>query len=297
MEILSRTPNEFFSQTEIWRVRPRHIDDVFQVCVTAPETPPPPGQRHGAVYATDGGLHAGAVASMTRCLGLSQEAPPQYAISIGYLHDAKPGYMIRRNRDLTPTARPDLDLVLPMLVGQAEGVPSGGGDAFLAFLLDELRPALEEAYGLDPQQATLTGSSLGGLFVCHALLARPGAFARYLAISPALWWDDALLIRRARQAVAETPAPQARVWLCAGEFESLAHVRARMESFPPALLEMIPKVMRETDMVGDMQAMAQVLATWQGEHFRASGQMLAGETHASIIGAALSLGLRALNAP
>lgn len=297
MDILSRAPNDFFSGTEVWRVRSQLVGDVFQVCVTAPDGPLPPGQRCAALYATDGGLHAGAVATMTRCLGLGQEAPPQYAISIGYLHDAKPNYLIRRNRDLTPTARPDFDGVMPMLVGQSEGVPSGGADAFLGFVLDELRPALEQAYGLDPQQATLTGSSLGGLFVCHALLARPGAFARYLAVSPALWWDERLLIERARQAVAERQAPQARLWLCAGELESLEHVRAKMASFPAAVVDLIPKTMREADMIGDMQAMAGVLAPWQGERFRVSAQVLPGESHGSIIGQALSLGLRALHAP
>ena len=43
------------------------------------------------------------------------------------------------------------------------------------------------------------GHSLGGLFAVHTLLTRPELFNAYIAASPALQWDNFLLIGRARE--------------------------------------------------------------------------------------------------
>ena len=71
---------------------------------------------------------------------------------------------------------------------------SGGADAFLAFLVDELRPALARRYPIDPNRQTLAGDSLGGFFTLYALFKSPDAFQNYVAISPSLWWDDQRLM-------------------------------------------------------------------------------------------------------
>jgi predicted alpha/beta superfamily hydrolase len=41
----------------------------------------------------------------------------------------------------------------------------------------------------------LVGHSLGGLFAVYALMTRPDVFQGYIAISPALWWDDQSLVK------------------------------------------------------------------------------------------------------
>ena len=49
-----------------------------------------------------------------------------------------------------------------------------------------LRAAAEDGLRVDPSRRTLWGHSFGGLFTLYALLARPGSFARYAAISPSI---------------------------------------------------------------------------------------------------------------
>jgi predicted alpha/beta superfamily hydrolase len=95
---------------------------------------------------------------------------------------------IDRNHDLTPTASPSQrGMSFPT---------SGGADAFLTFLEDELIPDIDRRYRTQPYRV-LCGWSLGGLFAIYALLERPETFGAYIAISPSLWWDEELFVTRA----------------------------------------------------------------------------------------------------
>ncbi len=55
----------------------------------------------------------------------------------------------------------------------ALGRRSGGADAFLALIVDRVRPAVARLVALDTARQTLWGHSYGGLFALHALFARP----------------------------------------------------------------------------------------------------------------------------
>ena len=48
---------------------------------------------------------------------------------------------------------------------------------------------LSGAAPLNFGRATLFGHSLGGLFVLETLRADPALFARWIAVSPSLWWS------------------------------------------------------------------------------------------------------------
>lgn len=71
--------------------------------------------------------------------------------------------------------------------------PGGGGYQFLDFLIDELRPTLTSRYRMDPTDHALEGYSGGGYFVVFAMLARPGAFSKYIAGAPALYYMRGLV--------------------------------------------------------------------------------------------------------
>lgn len=58
-------------------------------------------------------------------------------------------------------------------------------EAFLALLVDELRPRLAERYRFSGEHI-LHGHSLGGMFAGYALFARPGAFQKMIIGSPAM---------------------------------------------------------------------------------------------------------------
>ena len=77
---------------------------------------------------------------------------------------------------------------------------SGGGDAFLKFMRDELFPHIDSRFHTLPARI-LVGHSLGGLLAIHALLEYPEMFQASLAIDPSLWWDDERLTQNAEKKI------------------------------------------------------------------------------------------------
>lgn len=66
---------------------------------------------------------------------------------------------------------------------------SGNADSVLAFIEKELTPYIDKNYKtLDYK--ILAGHSIGGLFIINAALKKPKLFNNYIAISPALWWEE-----------------------------------------------------------------------------------------------------------
>lgn len=88
----------------------------------------------------------------------------------------------------------------------------GRSAAFRAFLVDELRPAVDALYRTSGADA-LIGESLAGLFIVETFLERPDAFDTCVAISPSLWWDAGGLARRAPELLAAHPDGERALYL------------------------------------------------------------------------------------
>jgi predicted alpha/beta superfamily hydrolase len=106
------------------------------------------------------------------------------------------------------------------------------GEAFLADLVDAVKPAIDARYRTRPAPAstTIVGSSMGGLMAHAALLRRPDVFGGALIFSPSYWFSPAIAEETAR-----TPLrPQQRLYLYAGGSESasmLSDSKAMYERF------------------------------------------------------------------
>jgi len=110
-----------------------------------------------------------------------------------------------------------------------EGNHSGAGQVWRygRFIVEELIPALEREYRLDTSAGNLAmgGSSLGGLATLAIAQQYPARFGRLLVMSPSLWWDDIVMLKRVRR---QRFAPGTRIWLDAGLKEgrmTATHVR------------------------------------------------------------------------
>lgn len=110
-----------------------------------------------------------------------------------------------------------------------EGTHYGAGELWRhgRFLMEELVPYLAGEYGIDtsPGALALGGSSLGGLATLAVAQQYPGRFGRLLVMSPSVWWDDRVILRRLRR---HPLVPATRVWLDVGHQEgreTLANVR------------------------------------------------------------------------
>jgi predicted alpha/beta superfamily hydrolase len=98
-----------------------------------------------------------------------------------------------RVEDLTPTVNHD-----PRgPVGEG-----GGGDKFLHFIESELIPYIDSKYRTHSFRI-LSGHSIGGLFVLHAMQSRPQLFQAYLAFSPVVWWADRTTAKNTKAFIAK----------------------------------------------------------------------------------------------
>jgi len=93
----------------------------------------------------------------------------------------------------------------------------GRGDAYLRWIVEELKPAIDRRYRTRPDRAStaMMGSSLGGLISLAAAERHPEVFGRIAAVSPSLWWNEGSVIERWRRS---TP-PVDRLWICMGDQE------------------------------------------------------------------------------
>jgi predicted alpha/beta superfamily hydrolase len=101
-------------------------------------------------------------------------------ISVGLSYPTGANYGAERRIDYTITA--------------AEP-KSGGADAFLAFIMQEVAPLIEERFRGRTNDRVLSGHSLGGLFTVAAAYKAPGFFAGHIALSPAASWDNGALAK------------------------------------------------------------------------------------------------------
>ena len=77
------------------------------------------------------------------------------------------------------------------------GIPqSGGAPKFLRFLQNELIPYVESNYRTHPYRI-LEGHSFGGLFSVYALMEKPELFDALIVQSPALWWNNEEMTKKA----------------------------------------------------------------------------------------------------
>ncbi len=94
---------------------------------------------------------------------------------------------IDRKKDFTYPSTMEID--------QEEFPTSGGAVDFIQFISKELQPIIETNYNTNGTK-TLIGQSLGGLLATQILFEQPELFQNYIIVSPSLWWDDELILKR-----------------------------------------------------------------------------------------------------
>jgi hypothetical protein len=222
------------ARSEVHELTSRHAEADYQLWVATPTQNPraPRRDAYPVLYVTDADIWFGTAAEMTRLMHvLYAVLPPILVVGIAYGVEDPMLQGEIRNRDLTPTAspafeemgrrmNPDWKPALP------EGRRMGRAPEFLAFLEDEVKPFIAERYPVEGK-GTLFGCSLGGLFTLYALLARPGSFDHYIAGSPAIWWDDAVLFRLEEEMAAATKDVDATLFMGVGALEEGGGVTAQ----------------------------------------------------------------------
>jgi predicted alpha/beta superfamily hydrolase len=105
-----------------------------------------------------------------------------------------------------------------------EGKGGGHADAYGRMLVEELKPLVDHKYKTLPGAGStgMAGSSLGGLLTLHLGLKYPTVFSRLAVLSPSVWWDKRVLLRKVESLPSKLPI---RIWLDAGTAEGEEVIR------------------------------------------------------------------------
>jgi predicted alpha/beta superfamily hydrolase len=106
-------------------------------------------------------------------------------------------------------------------------VGGGRGDAYVAFLIDTLKPHVDRNFRTrrDAEHTGVIGSSMGGLISLYAFLTQPGVFGFAGVMSPSLWFAGGAIFHVA-DAARHWPG---RLYLDTGTAEGRRQVRQTRE--------------------------------------------------------------------
>jgi predicted alpha/beta superfamily hydrolase len=95
----------------------------------------------------------------------------------------------------------------------------GLGRDYGRFLIEELKPYIDKKYRTqrEAEFTGLGGSSMGGLLTMALGLWFPNAFTRLLVMSPAVWWDNEVIVRMVEKLDGKLPL---KIWLDTGTNET-----------------------------------------------------------------------------
>lgn len=96
---------------------------------------------------------------------------------------------------------------------------SGKGDKFLEFIKTEVAPLIESKYRGEKTNRVIGGGSLGGLFAIGAALKDPDFFTGYIAMSPAVIWDNGAIFKLEQEFAAKKRPLNARMYINVGGLE------------------------------------------------------------------------------
>jgi predicted alpha/beta superfamily hydrolase len=192
--------------------------------IVPPPAGPAPAAGYPVIYIVDGNAWAPMASEIIRTnldFGTRAKVEPAVVVGIGYPVDGAFD-LVRRTIDLTTPSPVPRD---------SGGYKIGGYENMIRFIQERVKPDIEKRFRIDRTRQTLAGHSLGGLFTLRTLMNHPDFFQTYLALSPSIWWNNAVLLKEAAALTAVSPQRKARVYLGVGQLEQYftPAFRAEME--------------------------------------------------------------------
>ncbi|MFN7174837.1 MAG: alpha/beta hydrolase [Thermaurantiacus tibetensis] len=245
------------------------------VVVLPPGYEKAPERRYPALFYTDAPQSTALIAGMvTRLSASGRGLEPAILVGLGYAEGDTGQYS--RRRDYTPTPHGDIDAVSDM---PGRPVVYGEAEAYRRHLETVALPELERRFRIDPARRIYLGHSYGGLFGVHVLLTKPEMFARYILISPSLWYDRRLMLARERGYASLNRDLPAKALFLVGSLETVEDPDP--EPFGAAL----------NAMVEDQGAFVAALKARRYPSLEVESRVLEGEDHGSVYVPAVRMGL------
>lgn len=261
--------------SEVWDVPDPVSGRTYQVFIALPRSyADHPGRRYPVLYATDAGYAFPLLNQIARRLNAGGPAIEDF-ILVGLSYAVGEDGMSSRRRDYTPT--------LAGGPGAPTNAVHGQGDAYLAYLRDQVLPFMAGRYRTDENRRYFLGHSYGALLGTQILFTQPGLFAGYILGSPSYWYDGHYMERREAAFAAAGQDIEARVYMYVGQYE---------DTRPGD-----PRFATRHDMVTDARRMVGALRGRDYPSLQVELEVLEGEDHLSVAPRGFTRGLKYLLGP
>jgi len=154
------------------------VGDSFEIYTSLPKSFDA-AKQYNVVYYCDANLKSGrAIRNLLSFNQYDEKLANTIFVGIGHIGN----YHVLRRRDF----------ILPTIEGKdtaGKDKNYGQVENFYNFLKDELIPSVNARFNTNQAKNSILGHSLGGLFAFYCLFKSDNLFAKYFALSPALWID------------------------------------------------------------------------------------------------------------
>jgi len=203
--VTDATGIENIYNTQVKIFQSKIIEDEFYLFISLPDDYNKSDKKYPVLYLLDGDVAFGMATSIARYLQFGNTIPELIVVGIGY-GALKKNEGNLRSRDYTISSKS----------GRSG---TGGAPKFRNFLKEELIPYIETTYRTEPNNRTINGYSLGGLFATYTLFTEPELFNNYIIGSPHLSWDDYIIFTVQEEAFEKMDDIEAKVFISVGSEE------------------------------------------------------------------------------
>jgi len=223
---------------QAYEMSSEYVRDTLTIRVALPASYDFSPQRYPVLYVLDGdasfGLATTAMAyiNLGANFGMGKNIPEMIVVSIGYERGAIP-WLLTRVRDLTPTPDPTFNYNNPNFVVPA----SGQAEQFYQFMRQELMPALQAQYRIDPALNVLATHSMGGVFAAYTMFHAEPVFQKILMACPFVGWDNKVIFKTEEKYARQHKQLKADVFLAITGSEPTPFYIAEVNEFYETLLK------------------------------------------------------------
>ncbi len=199
----SNLPTDPIPKHDSFEIASRLVGETRAIVVWTPPSYTNVENKFPVLYMPDGGINEDFphIANTISKLIDNKTIPPMLLVGIENTD---------RRRDLTGPSKVAKDEEIAPL--------SDGASKFRAFINDELFAEIDKRYRTTKERGII-GESAAGLFVVETLFLNPDMFDFYIAMDPALYWNDRYLLRTASEHLANFNDKNLRFWF-AGSSEN-----------------------------------------------------------------------------
>ncbi len=189
-------PSDPVPEHDTFQIESTSVGETRVICVWTPPGYAASNVSYPVLYMPDGGIKEDFphIANTLAELIASGSIPPTILVGVENT---------QRRRDLTGPSEIKADEKIAPL--------TDGATKFRQFIGDELFSEVDRRYRTT-RQRSIIGESAAGLFVVETLLLRPEMFDCYIAMDPAIYWNNKYLVRTATEHLAKFPESRIRFW-------------------------------------------------------------------------------------